>query len=474
MALAAHGWRVFPLRPRDKRPLPGFTSWQDQATTDEDQIGEWWESTPLANVAVVMGPSSGIVDIETDDDDAEQFLLTRLFEGQEIVTPTFQSAKGRHRLFRFTHELPTKANFRLDQSIAIDFKVGAAGGSYSVFPPSVHPDGPSYNWLLHPDDIDVAELPDVVIARIHSYLAEGVGQVGEHARKPQEHWDKILRGVGEGSRNADAASLIGHLVAGQDVNDKQRLAVLWELVKNWNRQNRPPLGDHELETTFRSIVEREQRQSVSRHFVPPAADPPAQPEKDAPPPGWHLTRVNADPPYYKLRSPKWDGDVILSDDDLLSAHRIRREVQKQKCVGLNAAFRKWWDGGKGDKSVYELLMENITQEDARFDERRENRLAERIANRLSDAMEDEHPNRYGTPTMIGRDVWFRLDNLIMEDRVLADHERDVVRLLHQHGIVERKDRRRVIDGVSRRYKVVTPKGMDALRRLADYDTESER
>jgi Bifunctional DNA primase/polymerase, N-terminal len=38
LRLADRGWYVFPLRPGDKRPLPGFTNWQSRATTDPDQI----------------------------------------------------------------------------------------------------------------------------------------------------------------------------------------------------------------------------------------------------------------------------------------------------------------------------------------------------------------------------------------------------------------------------------------------------
>ena len=38
LKLVERGWFIFPLRPRDKRPLPHFTNWQQRATRDPDQV----------------------------------------------------------------------------------------------------------------------------------------------------------------------------------------------------------------------------------------------------------------------------------------------------------------------------------------------------------------------------------------------------------------------------------------------------
>ncbi|WP_344319469.1 bifunctional DNA primase/polymerase, partial [Nocardia ninae] len=46
---AARGWHVFPLRPNAKTPaLQG--SWQGHATTDPDQIRQWWNTKPRRNL----------------------------------------------------------------------------------------------------------------------------------------------------------------------------------------------------------------------------------------------------------------------------------------------------------------------------------------------------------------------------------------------------------------------------------------
>jgi len=78
---AADGWRVFPLRPGDKRPAfpdhdaahctsrdprcrGGHQGWEPRATTDPDRIGRAWAHTPY-NVGVATGPS-GLLVIDLD------------------------------------------------------------------------------------------------------------------------------------------------------------------------------------------------------------------------------------------------------------------------------------------------------------------------------------------------------------------------------------------------------------------------
>jgi hypothetical protein len=76
LRLAERGWYVFPLRPGDKRPLPGFTNWEKRATTDPEQITWWWTETPC-NIGIATGPS-GLMVIDCDssrDSDSAQWRL---------------------------------------------------------------------------------------------------------------------------------------------------------------------------------------------------------------------------------------------------------------------------------------------------------------------------------------------------------------------------------------------------------------
>ena len=65
LACAARGWHVFPLRPRDKRPLARFTDWEAHATTDPARIRAFWSRGPVFNAAIACGPS-GLVVVDLD------------------------------------------------------------------------------------------------------------------------------------------------------------------------------------------------------------------------------------------------------------------------------------------------------------------------------------------------------------------------------------------------------------------------
>src|SRR6266568_2553085 len=56
------GWRVFPLRPGDKRPA--IRDWEARATTDPARITRAWQSGPF-NIGIATGPS-GLVVLDLD------------------------------------------------------------------------------------------------------------------------------------------------------------------------------------------------------------------------------------------------------------------------------------------------------------------------------------------------------------------------------------------------------------------------
>lgn len=160
---ADRGWAVIPVDADTKKPLVEWGAFADERTPpDEDQITEWWTRWPYAYIAVLTGPVSGLVIVDTDSEEARE-AADRV--GLTRSPVTVQTRKGRHFYFRFP-----------DGGDWIKNRVGGVGdgtewprqpgldlrGSkgYALVPPS-----PGYEWRVLPggdiDDLPVYPGPDM-------------------------------------------------------------------------------------------------------------------------------------------------------------------------------------------------------------------------------------------------------------------------------------------------------------------------
>lgn len=153
LELVDAGMAVFPLHPMSKVPWTkhGLNDWD----TNKNNIRDFWLRNPTANVGVACGaPSHGLVviDLDTHGDSNGITTLERweVEHGKlpETVT-SITGSGGRHLLYRCDREIRNSTNGELGVDIRGD-------GGFIAAPPSIHPDGPSYEWSISPDDMDVA------------------------------------------------------------------------------------------------------------------------------------------------------------------------------------------------------------------------------------------------------------------------------------------------------------------------------
>jgi hypothetical protein len=166
LTYAARGWSVFPLTPRDKKPLKGTKGVLD-ATTDEKTIRAWWTAQPFANVGIATG-RSGLVVIDVDGPIGEAALVNWQRENDVLpfTVTAYTGQRGRHFLFR------APADVKIAPGVAIFGKNSQvdvrAAESYIAAPPSIHPNGNAYEWdkEAHPADMKPAELPAALLATL--------------------------------------------------------------------------------------------------------------------------------------------------------------------------------------------------------------------------------------------------------------------------------------------------------------------
>lgn len=149
------GLCVIPLKPKQKKPA--VRSWKryQGARPDESDPYHWWANHPERGLAIVLGEVS--LCIGARDFDTREAYQRWAAENRELaaILPTVETSRGRHVYFRVDFE----AIRRRGKDTVFTFDDGELrlSGSYVAAPPSIHPSGSQYRWL-----IPMVELPPVV------------------------------------------------------------------------------------------------------------------------------------------------------------------------------------------------------------------------------------------------------------------------------------------------------------------------
>lgn len=131
------GWSTIPIKPGTKRAAVAWKQYQEQAA-DERQLRAWFGNGETRALAVILGEvSGGLVCRDFDDADAYKVWAARYPDLAETL-PTVATSRGRHVYFR-AEDLKSR------KQEGGEYR---ANGNYTLLPPSLHPDGPTYRWVV--------------------------------------------------------------------------------------------------------------------------------------------------------------------------------------------------------------------------------------------------------------------------------------------------------------------------------------
>lgn len=184
------GWAVFPLVARDK--IPAVQGGFKAATHDIEQVELAWQARPNMNVGIATGSASNglvVIDLDVDPMRGEDGLETlnewEREHGELPETVTSITGSGGMHLWYICN---TPISCSVDNEKGVDIR---GDGGYVVAPPSVHPNGRSYEWENHPEEYRIAKADDNVYAFIRSI--QGERRRGEKFKLPER--------IGSGKRN---------------------------------------------------------------------------------------------------------------------------------------------------------------------------------------------------------------------------------------------------------------------------------
>lgn len=287
LGYAALGWSVLPLCPPShlgvgkkhrgctspgKRPFfpdreSGSGEWKEFQTrpATADEIKRWWLTNQHINVGVALGPVSGLVGIDVDDEEGDE-LLVDLSGGELPETWEYTTGKGRRLLYGLPEGITVTNHAFKRPGTEIEILRLMSRGGQVVLPPSVHPNGSVYQWKpsRFPGAIPLAPCPEWMRTPIH--------REGEYSQRPV---DGEL--ITEGGRNNYLTSFAGTMRKHGADED----AILAALLSTNERRLDPPLPDAEVRSIARSICryEPDAFSGVTIKHAEPGKfpDPPADP-----------------------------------------------------------------------------------------------------------------------------------------------------------------------------------------------------
>jgi hypothetical protein len=180
LAYLRRGFSVIPVD--GKVPLIKWQPYTERPPTEEE-VSKWWQDYPNANVAIVTGEVSGIIVLDIDSKEAEEFIKNKKLPD----TMTALTAKGRHLYFKHP-------GFHVQNMVrklpGLDIR-GDHG--FVVAPPSTHPTGAQYRW--EGTTSTLADAPKWLLENLEATPIE------KQAERQIANLPSVLDGVPEGQRD---------------------------------------------------------------------------------------------------------------------------------------------------------------------------------------------------------------------------------------------------------------------------------
>jgi putative DNA primase/helicase len=221
------GWSPIPIKDHSKHPnLVELEPYLYRAATTEE-LNSWaW-----SGVGIVTGPVSGVLVLDVDGPEGK----AELQKHGHPATPMASTPGGGLHLY-FKHP---EQHVRTGIRVAPGLDVKASGG-YVVAPPSVGPNGRAYEWIIPPEEADLADPPEWLMSLLER-------------ERPKGPAPKVGERIPSGQRNNALTRLAGTMRR----PGMSQGAILAALLEENERRCQPPLPRAEVEKIAASVARYE-------------------------------------------------------------------------------------------------------------------------------------------------------------------------------------------------------------------------
>jgi len=244
------GLSIIPISPKEKIPLVLWKDFQGRQASEEE-IKKWWETWPTADIGCITGPISKRLILDIDGEDGRKSVSSYAIP----VTATTRTLRGLQHHFKYPDGLTAKTTIG---GLLPGVDVRGAGG-YCKLPPSCFSDNSGrYAWE---NEESLAEAPPWLIELLdkRDYLT---APTSPQVLGNTDLWiEETLQGVGEGDRHGALLKLFGYYA------NTMPLDLASAHIREWNKNNQPPMSPDRLEATLKDLTERFQKGEYTSTFV---------------------------------------------------------------------------------------------------------------------------------------------------------------------------------------------------------------
>lgn len=224
MGYCNKSWKIFPVKEKDK--TPAINNWINLATNNKKTIVEWYKENNNYNWGLATGE---IIVIDIDPKNGGSLEDIELPETLRVKT-----GSGGYHLYYKNSAGKDIRNSVSKLSKGIDIR---GYGGYVVLPPSIHPNGNSYEWE---NEIPLSEFPYELLGRMDS--------------KEESKSSETPSIIEEGKRN-DTLFRLGSSLRSKGLSKE----AIFEALRVENKERCiPPIDDIELENIVDSVSKYEQ------------------------------------------------------------------------------------------------------------------------------------------------------------------------------------------------------------------------
>ena len=247
LAYYDEGYNVVPLQRSNKKPPPFLKGWEQYKNERpcRSTVEEWFTDRDNLVVALVCGK---FIVVDADSPEA----MTWVEENLPTCPYKVRTGKGMHYYYNNPENYTTFATRRTNDT-PVERLIDLRGvGGLIIAPYNRHANGQMYKPIPLPgwDIFDHKDLPDFTPKEF-----EKITGVPKHdtAKKTAPF---SLHGVNEGSRNDNAARIAGYLISKNLNLDFVRI-----FLHNWNRDNKPPLPQQEIDSVVDNVKKTHDRKN---------------------------------------------------------------------------------------------------------------------------------------------------------------------------------------------------------------------